>query len=191
LKTQLLRVQILIVACLILFSPQTGEAYGQPEPQRPQAGAESKSGSGGSPRTERVGPEVIIYGDDDYNLAPRDVIGVIVEDAPELSVNYTVSSKGIIPLRFLGAAQVTGKTTDEVSKIIADGRGESAWAVSTQTGNHIAPGHFARGRDRFQRQARQRGHLPHRPDHGKFHRTACRHRRRDERQEQGHADPWQ
>jgi polysaccharide export outer membrane protein len=70
---------------------------------------------------ERVGPAVIIYGDDDYKLAPRDVIEVIVEDAPELSVNYTISSKGIIPLRFLGAMPISGKTTDEVSKIIADG----------------------------------------------------------------------
>ena len=64
---------------------------------------------------------MIIYGDDDYKLAPRDVIEVIVEDAPELSVNYTISSNGIIPLRFLGATPVAGKTTDEVSKIITDG----------------------------------------------------------------------
>jgi polysaccharide biosynthesis/export protein len=70
---------------------------------------------------ERVNPDVIIYGDDDYKLAPRDVIEVIVEDAPELSVNYTINSNGIIPLRFLGAAPVAGKTTDEVSKIITDG----------------------------------------------------------------------
>jgi polysaccharide biosynthesis/export protein len=70
---------------------------------------------------ERVGPDVIIYGDDDYKLAPRDVIEVIVEDAPELSVNYTINSNGVIPLRFLGALPVAGKTTDEVGKIITDG----------------------------------------------------------------------
>jgi polysaccharide export outer membrane protein len=70
---------------------------------------------------ERGGPDVIIYGDDDYKLAPRDVIEVIVEDAPELSVNYTINSNGIIHLRFLGAALVAGKTTDEISKIITDG----------------------------------------------------------------------
>ena len=60
---------------------------------------------------ERVSPDVIIYGDDDYKLAPRDVIEIIVEDAPELSVNYTVNSKGIIPLRFLGATPVAGSAT--------------------------------------------------------------------------------
>ena len=119
-KTQLLRVQILGVICLIL--PLT--AYGQTESQRPRTVAAPKSDSGGAPapaQMERVSPSVIIYGDDDYKLAPRDVIEVIVEDAPELSVNYTISSSGIIPLRFLGAAPVAGKTTDEVSKIITDG----------------------------------------------------------------------
>src|SRR5262249_46208591 len=38
-----------------------------------------------------------------------------------LSVNYKINSSGVIPLRYLGATQVTGKTTDEVSKLIADG----------------------------------------------------------------------
>jgi len=116
LKTQLLRGQILGVICLILSLT----AYGQSEPQRPRTVAAPKSGSGGA-QMERVGPDVIIYGDDDYKLAPRDVIEVIVEDAPELSVNYTINSNGIIPLRFLGALPVAGKTTDEVSKIITDG----------------------------------------------------------------------
>ncbi len=96
-------------------------AYGQSEPQRPRTAAETKSGSGAAPRTERGAPDVIIYGDDDYKLAPRDVIEVIVEDAPELSVNYTINSSGVVPLRFLGPTPVAGKTTDEVSKIITDG----------------------------------------------------------------------
>jgi len=116
LKIQLLRVQILGVIYLVLSLT----AYGQPESQRPRTVAAPKSGSGGA-QTERVSPDVIIYGDDDYKLAPRDVIEVIVEDAPELSVNYTISSNGIIPLRFLGAMPVAGKTTYEISKIITDG----------------------------------------------------------------------
>jgi polysaccharide export outer membrane protein len=116
LKTQLLRGQILSVICLILSLT----AYGQSESQRPRTVTAPKGGSAGA-QMERVNPDVIIYGDDDYKLAPRDVIEVIVEDAPELSVNYTINSNGIIPLRFLGAAPVAGKTTDEVSKIITDG----------------------------------------------------------------------
>ncbi|HMB27134.1 MAG TPA: polysaccharide biosynthesis/export family protein [Blastocatellia bacterium] len=115
-NTQLLRVQILSVICLILSLT----AYGQSEPQRPRTVAAPKSGSGGA-QMDRVNPDVIIYGDEDYKLAPRDVIEVIVEDAPELSVNYTINSNGVIPARFLGATPVAGKTTDEVSKIITDG----------------------------------------------------------------------
>jgi polysaccharide biosynthesis/export protein len=103
------------------MGPRMCAAYGQSEPQRPQTGAAPKSGSGGAERTERVGPQVVIYDDEDYKLAPRDVIEVIVEDAPELSVNYTVNSKGVIPLRFLGPVPVAGKTTEAVSKIIIDG----------------------------------------------------------------------
>jgi polysaccharide export outer membrane protein len=98
-----------------------GVAYGQSEQQRPPKGSTPKGASSETSRTEGSGPQLIIYGDDDYKLAPRDVIEVIVEDAPELSVNYTINSNGIIPLRFLGAMPVAGKTPDEVSKIITDG----------------------------------------------------------------------
>src|SRR5262245_26542121 len=128
LKTLLLRAQIISLACLILSSPQTGSAYGQSESQRPPTesqrpptGDATKSGSGGAERTDRAGPQVIVYGDEDYKLAPRDVIEVIVEDAPELSVNYTVNSKGAVPLRFLGPLLVAGQTTEAVSKTITDG----------------------------------------------------------------------
>jgi len=120
LKTKLLRAQILGVICVILSLT----AYGQSESQRPRKDAAPKSGSAGAPghaETGRVSPDVIIYGDDDYKLAPRDVIEIIVEDAPELSVNYTINSKGIIPLRFLGATTVAGKTIDEIGKLITEG----------------------------------------------------------------------
>ena len=116
-KTQLLKFQILSVSCLILSLT----AYGQSESQRPQPVAAPRSGSDGAPQKERVSPDVIIYGDDDYKLAPRDVIEVIVEDAPELSVNYTINSSGVIPLRYLGPMPVGGKTTDEVTRMITDG----------------------------------------------------------------------
>jgi polysaccharide export outer membrane protein len=120
LKTKLLRAQILGVICVIL--PLT--AYGQSESRRHRKDTAPKSDSAGAPGQadmKRVSPEVIIYGDDDYKLAPRDVIEIIVEDAPELSVNYTINSKGIIPLRFLGATPVAGKTIDEIGKLITEG----------------------------------------------------------------------
>src|SRR5215470_8437861 len=103
------------------MGPQIGAAYGQSESRRPKTATEPNSGSGGAERMERGSPQVIIYDNEDYKLAPRDVIEVIVEDAPELSVNYTINSKGSIPLRFLGPLSVAGKTTEVVSKIITDG----------------------------------------------------------------------
>jgi polysaccharide biosynthesis/export protein len=123
LKTLLLRLQILCVAYLILSAPQMAAVYGQSDPQRPQpdAAPAPKSVSDGAERTERGTPPVIMYGDEDYKLGPRDVIEVIVEDAPELSVNYTINSKGVIPMRFLGPVSVAGQTPDAVSKTIADG----------------------------------------------------------------------
>jgi polysaccharide biosynthesis/export protein len=123
LKTLLLRFQILCVAYLILSAPQMVAVYGQSDPPRPQpeVAPAPKSVSGDAERTERGAPPVIMYGDEDYKLAPRDVIEVIVEDAPELSVNYTINSKGVIPMRFLGPVNVAGQTPDAVSKMIADG----------------------------------------------------------------------
>jgi len=108
------------LACLVL----SGVVYGQAQQQRPGTTGAPKGGSRGSnggATGDRVGPDVIMIDGDDYKLAPRDVIEVIVEDAPELSVNYTINTAGIILLRFLGATPVAGMTTDEVSKLITDG----------------------------------------------------------------------
>ncbi|HEX9001799.1 MAG TPA: polysaccharide biosynthesis/export family protein, partial [Blastocatellia bacterium] len=69
----------------------------------------------------RVGPDVIISSDEDYRLAPSDVIEVIIQDAPELSGNFRISSAGNVPMYYLGTLNVAGKTTEEVSRMIADG----------------------------------------------------------------------
>ena len=60
-------------------------------------------------------------GDEDYRLSPSDVIEVIIQDAPELSGNFQISSSGNIPMYYLGSIKVEGRTPDEVSKMIADG----------------------------------------------------------------------
>ena len=132
-KIKLLSVKnTLIPACLAgLFLAFTinGAVFGQTQPQQPETTPPPKTGSvsGGGSTDKAKGildkaPVFIIdNGDGDYKLAPKDVIEVIVEDAPELSVNYTINSSGVIPLRFLGPTQVIGKTTDEVGTLIADG----------------------------------------------------------------------
>lgn len=101
-------------------------AYGQTPPQRPATTGSSSRGSGSDSGGStsgggRSGQDVIMLQDDDYKLAPSDVIEVIVEDAPELSVNYKISSSGTIPLRFLGTTQAAGKTTDEIAKLLIEG----------------------------------------------------------------------
>ena len=59
------------------------------------------------------------YGD--YRLAPSDVVEVQIEDAPELSGNYRVNQQGNIPMKFLGSLPVVGRTTDEVTAMVANG----------------------------------------------------------------------
>jgi len=79
------------------------------------------TGDGSNQVRTRVGPDVIISSDEDYQLAASDVIEVIIQDAPELSGNFRISTAGTIPMYYLGPTKVAGRTTVEVSKMIADG----------------------------------------------------------------------
>jgi polysaccharide export outer membrane protein len=112
-----------LLVCFTLSAPVLGQTAG-----RVQGGAATSGGSGVSKPGGaegrvggRSGPEVVMYADEDYKLGPSDVIEVVVEDAPELSISYQINSSGNIPLRYLGTTPVAGKTTDEVAKLIADG----------------------------------------------------------------------
>jgi len=69
---------------------------------------------GGNPTT------VIIASRDDYVIGVSDVLEIIVEKAPELSGNLRVSSKGTIPMPFLGAIETEGKTPEQLGQYIAD-----------------------------------------------------------------------
>src|SRR5262249_53240867 len=62
-----------------------------------------------------------ISSDEDYQLAPSDVVRISIEDAPELSGNYRINKSGSIPMKYLGAMNVAGKTPEEVGTLIADG----------------------------------------------------------------------
>lgn len=67
------------------------------------------------------GPQVVVAADDDYRLAPSDVVEVIIEDAPELSGNYRINRSGTLPMKYLGSIQVGGKTTEDVTTMITEG----------------------------------------------------------------------
>ncbi|MDX2043153.1 MAG: polysaccharide biosynthesis/export family protein [Acidobacteriota bacterium] len=105
---------------MFLASP----ALAQQPPVRSGIPNTNKSdGSGDNPNQirPRVGPDVIIAADEDYRLSPSDVIEIIIQDAPELSGNFQISSSGNIPMYYLGSMKVEGRTPDEVGKMIADG----------------------------------------------------------------------
>jgi polysaccharide biosynthesis/export protein len=63
---------------------------------------------------------LIVATDDDYILTPPDVIRIDIEDAPELSGSYRISKNGTIPMKFLGATPVAGKTTVEVTNYLTE-----------------------------------------------------------------------
>lgn len=65
-------------------------------------------------------PGVIVSPNEDYRIGPGDVIEVQVEDAPELNKVGRVNSKGAFLMNYLQYIQVTGKTTEELSALIAD-----------------------------------------------------------------------
>jgi polysaccharide biosynthesis/export protein len=103
----------LALACVAFFT-QTAAAQNrqQPKIERPASG-----GSGEMNTT----PTILVSTDQDYRIGPRDVIEIKVDDAPELSVTASVAADGTFLMPYLKRLKATGKTTDELSKEIADG----------------------------------------------------------------------
>jgi polysaccharide export outer membrane protein len=88
--------------------------------QQDAARAANRGGSVSQPGSQGERGESIPSGGD-YVLEPTDVIDVHIEDAPELSKKFTISSDGTIPMEYLKMISVSGKTCHEVEKAIADG----------------------------------------------------------------------
>lgn len=57
----------------------------------------------------------------DYLISPRDVIEIRVEDAPELSRNYQVTTAGEIEMPVLGRVSAARKTIYDLSRLISQG----------------------------------------------------------------------
>ena len=73
------------------------------------------------PHYEPVPTNVIISPDEDYRIGPSDIVEVKIQDAPELSGIFRVSTAGTIVLPFLGDVTVQNKTTEELASQVADG----------------------------------------------------------------------
>jgi protein involved in polysaccharide export with SLBB domain len=112
-----IRVAIQAILCLTLLS---SVSLGQEDGPRPSPSRIKTRDDGPTAQTSR-GPQVVIAADDDYRLAPSDVVEVVIEDAPELSGNYRINRSGTLPMKYLGALQVSGKTTEDVTTIITEG----------------------------------------------------------------------
>ena len=76
--------------------------------------------SGGGGGSVNKTNEVIMLSNEDYVMAPKDVIEVVVEDAPELSKSFQINAAGQISMPFLGKLAVSGQTTEALAKSITD-----------------------------------------------------------------------
>lgn len=64
-------------------------------------------------------PSVIVSTKEDYRIGAGDMIEIRVEDAPELLTRTRVSSKGTVLMPYLENIEVVGKTTEEVTAVVA------------------------------------------------------------------------
>lgn len=107
-----IRAAIVAVAIVIMASP-TNFAQTRQQPQI-------------KPPTQQTGdfnttPTIIVSPDEDYRIGPRDVIDIRIEDAPELSMVIPVNADGTFLMNYLGRIKAQEKTTEELSREIADG----------------------------------------------------------------------
>lgn len=84
----------------------------QPQQQKP---------SSQPPGEPTATPNILVSPDEDYRIGSRDVIEVRIEDAEQLSGTYAINADGTFMMPYLKRIKAEGKTTEELSTIIADG----------------------------------------------------------------------
>lgn len=70
---------------------------------------------------------ILTSSEKDHRISAGDVIHVQIEDAPELSHHYQVSSSGYIEIPVLGLVEAQKKTTFELARLIAKGLREQEY----------------------------------------------------------------
>lgn len=80
-----------------------------------------------SPASEPGAPRIFTGAEKDHRISAGDVIQIQIEDAPELSHYYRVSSAGYIEMSVLGLVQAQKKTTFELARLIARGLREQEY----------------------------------------------------------------
>jgi polysaccharide biosynthesis/export protein len=84
------------------------------EPQQEQPAVQSSA-------SEMGNASILTAADKDYRISAGDVIQLQIEDAPELSHYYRVSSSGHIEIPVLGLVEAQNKTTFELARLIKKG----------------------------------------------------------------------
>lgn len=104
-------IQSLILVLALALAPVTAQTRQQPKIQPPPQ-------AGGEPTAT---PSILVSPDEDYRIGPRDVIEIRVDDAPELSIKAMVNADGTFLMPYLKRLKAEAKTTEQLSKEIADG----------------------------------------------------------------------
>jgi polysaccharide export outer membrane protein len=100
-----------ILFLVVAFAPAGAQTRQQPKIQPPAQG-------GGEPN---AAPTILVSPYEDYRIGPRDVIEIRIDDASELSVTTSVNADGTFLMPYLKRLKAQGKTSEELSREIADG----------------------------------------------------------------------
>jgi len=100
-----------ILLLTVVFAPAGAQTRQQPKIQPPAQ-------AGGEPNAS---PSILVSPDEDYRIGARDVIEIRIDDAPELSVTTSVNADGTFLMPYLKRVKALSKTTEELSREIADG----------------------------------------------------------------------
>jgi len=106
----------LISSSILVLALALAPVTAQTKQQQPKI--QPPAPSGGEPTTA---PSILVSPDEDYRIGPRDVIEIRVDDAPELSIKAMINADGTFLMPYLNRIKAEAKTTEQLSKEIADG----------------------------------------------------------------------
>ena len=102
----------LAAAAVCASSINAQQSRGENQPEQPAIQSST---------SEMGNAKILNAAEKDYRISPGDVIQVQIEDAPELSHNYRVSSSGHIEMPVLGMVEAQKRTTFELARQIRKG----------------------------------------------------------------------
>jgi polysaccharide biosynthesis/export protein len=112
-----LRSRAFIITALLMLAaammPHAAPAFAQqPSPGEPKSALEGRT-AGGS--------RVLASSNEDYRIGVNDVLDIKVENAPELTGEYRVTSAGTFLMPYLGRVAAQQKTPEQLAQLITDG----------------------------------------------------------------------